>query len=155
MHQKLSSRKRIVEGIIELKTSARSNDLKIWQWLEKMLKYLDVEGMSSEESEEENHRTVYRVKVMTWRRDITEYLDMIDKQRIRMPGLFSRSGSKGVHKVRGQGAGFLTSARDPMRRLPRVLYDNDWFESIGEQRQLMLKVSRTQFEWLRIHGGMH
>lgn len=144
-----------MEGIIELKRGANAADLKVWDWLNKMLDYLEVEGMSSEESEEENHRTVYRVKIMTWRRDITDYLSLIDKQRNLIPGLFSNSGSKGVTKSRGQGAGFLISERAAVKGLPRALYDDRWFHSIGEQRQLTLKVSKQRFEWLQIHAQMH
>lgn len=111
--------------------------------------------MSSEESEEENHHTVYRVKILIWRRDITEYLDLIDKQRHQIPGLFSNSGSKGVVKRRGQGAGFLNSDREAVKKLPRSLYDDRWFDSLGGQRQIMLRVPKERFEWLRIHTQMH
>ena len=133
-------------------STSRSGELKIWKWLKEMLNYLDVAGMSSEESNEENRRPIYRIKIMTWRRDISRYLDMIDNQRLRFPGLYSNAGSKGVPKVRGQGSEFLNTTRDPVKNLPRVLYDDKWFNAIGEQRQLMLKVSKRRFEWLQIHA---
>ena len=134
-----------------MNSSTRNSELKIWKWLDEVLNYLGVDGMSSEESDKENHRTIYRIKIMTWHRDITEYMDMIDNQRHKFPGLYSNSGSKGAVKVRGQGIGYLNSTRDPVEKLPHALYNEEWFNAIGEQRQLMLKVSKKRFEWLQIH----
>ena len=143
-----------MEGLIDLNRPADGQVVRIWEWLGKLIDYLGVEGVSSEESEEENHRTVYRVKIMNWRRDMMEYLELIDKQRHQIPGLFRNAGSKGVDKRRGQGAGFLHSEREAVKRLPRTLYNDRWFESIGDQGQLTLKVSKQRFDWLRIHGRM-
>ena len=129
-----------------------ASEIKIWEWLNKVLDFFGVDGMSSEESEEENNRTVFRVKIMYWRRDMVKYLDLIDAQRQQVPGLFSNAGSKGVDKRRGRGSGFLISERNPVKKLPLTLYDERWFESVGQQGQLMLKVSQQRFEWLQIHS---
>ena len=59
-----------MEGIIELKQASNSGDLKVWEWLFRVLEYLGVDGMSSEESSVENNRIVYQVKIMAWWRDI-------------------------------------------------------------------------------------
>ena len=75
-----------------------ASEIKIWEWLNKVLDFFGVDGMSSEESEEENNRTVFWVKIMYWRRDMVKYLDLIDAQRQQVPGLFSNAGSKGVDK---------------------------------------------------------
>lgn len=139
---------------MELNSPSNASEVKIWEWLSKVLDHLGVDGMSSEESEEENNRIVFRVKIMYWRRDMMQYLDLIDAQRQKVPGLFSNSGSKGVDKRRGQGVGFLISERNPVKKLPRSFYDNRWFGSLGEQGQLMLKVSKQRFEWLQIHARM-
>ena len=139
-----------MEGIIELKRASNSGDLKIWEWLFRVLEYLGVDGMSSEESSVENNRVVYRVKIMAWRRDITDCLNMIDKQRHLIPGLFSNSGSKGVAKQRGGGPVFLVLDRAPVLKLPHAFYNDAWFNSIGERRQLTLKVSKERFEWLKV-----
>ena len=128
-----------------------ASEIKIWEWLKKVLDFLGVDGMSSEESEEENNRTVFRVKIMYWRRDMVKYLDLIDAQRQQVPGLFSNAGSKGVDKRRGRGSGFLISERNPVKKLALTLYDERWFESVGQQGQLMLKVSQQRCEWLQIH----
>ena len=83
---------------------------------------------------------------------MVKYLDLIDAQRQQVPGLFSNAGSKGVDKRRGRGSGFLISERNPVKKLPLTLYDERWFESVGQQGQLMLKVSQQRFEWLQIHS---
>ena len=59
--QKLGIRKHVVEGFIQLRmdSTSGSGKLKIWNWLEEMLNYLDMDGMSSEESNEENCRPIY------------------------------------------------------------------------------------------------
>ena len=44
-----------MEGIIELKRASNSGDLKVWEWLFRVLEYLGVDGMSSEESSVENN----------------------------------------------------------------------------------------------------
>ena len=48
-----------MEGLIDLNRPADGQVVRIWEWLGKLIDYLGVDGMSSEESEEENHRTVY------------------------------------------------------------------------------------------------
>ena len=59
-----------MEGIIELKRASNSGDLKVWEWLFRVLEYLGVDGMSSKESSVENNQVVYQVKIMAWWRDI-------------------------------------------------------------------------------------
>ena len=75
-----------------------ASEIKIWEWLNKVLDFLGVNGMSLEVSKEENNCTVFQVKIMYWRRDMVKYLDLIDAQRQQVPGLFSNAGSKGVDK---------------------------------------------------------
>ena len=135
-------RAQIVEGIIELKQASNSGDLKVWELLFRVLEYLGVDGMSSEESSVENNQVVYQVKIMAWQRDIMDCLNLIDKQCHLIPGLFSNSGSKGVAKQRGGGPGFLVSDRALVLKLPHAFYNDTWFNGIGEWRQLTLKVSK-------------
>ena len=75
-----------------------ASEIKIWEWLNKVLDFLGVNGMSLEVSKEENNCTVFQVKIMYWRRDMVKYLDLIDAQQQQVPGLFSNAGSKGVDK---------------------------------------------------------
>ncbi|KAF8583153.1 hypothetical protein K439DRAFT_1283732, partial [Ramaria rubella] len=55
----------------------------LWRAIQKLLFLLGVDGMSSEESATENDiETVYRVKILTWRRDIEKELRIINHKRM-------------------------------------------------------------------------
>ncbi|KAG1726121.1 hypothetical protein EDD22DRAFT_740635, partial [Suillus occidentalis] len=65
------------------------DDLPAWQWLQKLIKTLGDDGMSSEESDIENDvECVLRVKNMTWRRGIERELSVIDNQRVLDDDIF-------------------------------------------------------------------
>src|SRR5882762_1632341 len=86
---------KIVERIIEVKAQQTDNEVEIWRWLLALLNLYGAEGMSLDETDVEGMETVYRVKILVWRRNIDKYLDCIDNER-KLPhqALFSRSGSK-------------------------------------------------------------
>ena len=84
-----------------MNTPTNTSELGVWEWLSKILDYLGTNGMSTEESEEENHHTVFQVKIMYWRRDVGKYLNLIDAQQHKVSGLFSNARSKGVGKCWG------------------------------------------------------
>ena len=72
-----------VENIIAIKTSQNTVDLKAWQYFRKLLEYLSVDGMSSEEDTVWDiggqKVTVFLIKLCVWRaEEITEYLKFID-----------------------------------------------------------------------------
>lgn len=109
--------------------------------------------MSSDETEfdEVTKRKVFRVNVLLWRRDISEQLAMIDSYRDD-DNFFLTKGSRGFVKLEEK---LKTSRRPPMKRLPKVLYDESWFEEVDERRRsLMLRISKAEFEWLEMEGGM-
>ena len=54
-------------------------DLHIWQWLENLIEYLGSNGMSSEDTDIGIDRK-YRVKILLWRHNMDQYLELIDKQ---------------------------------------------------------------------------
>ena len=54
-------------------------DLHIWQWLENLIEYLGSNGMSSKDMDIGIDRK-YRVKILLWRRNMDQYLELIDKQ---------------------------------------------------------------------------
>ncbi|KAF8591802.1 hypothetical protein K439DRAFT_1326519 [Ramaria rubella] len=59
-------------------TDAES-DLPIWKWLEKLIKHLGADGMSSEESGNEGDmEDVLRMKAVPWCRDLENKLSIID-----------------------------------------------------------------------------
>ena len=76
-------------------------DLAIWEWLQELVCSLGVDGMSSDESEDDDDTEIlYRVKSMPWRRDIRKELDIIDAIRVKEKGMFSRQGSKPAKRIR-------------------------------------------------------
>lgn len=118
-------------------------------FLKNLLDTLGTEGHSSDETETDDYtlQTVYRVKVMFWRRDLSKYFKMIDAQRSDV-NIFSAKGSKGVRRLPKRD----TTRRQPVKELPRVLYNDDWFDQIdSERRSLQVKVSKKEFEWLEIN----
>ncbi len=109
--------------------------------------------MSSDatEFEQETMQRVFRVKVLFWRRDISEYLTMIDSLRDD-PEIFSTRGSRGVRRLEKRDQ----SRRSPLKGLPRVLYDDAWFDEVDERRRsLMLRVSKEEFKWLEMEDQMN
>lgn len=127
--------------------------MKFWIFLHNLLEKLTAEGMSSDETEfeQETMQRVFRVKVLFWRRDISEYLAMIDSLRDD-PEFFSTRGSRGVRRLTKRDE----SRRSPTKSLPRVLYDDSWFEEVDERRRsLMLRVSKAEFKWLEMEDQMN
>ena len=55
-------------------------DDELWNWIQKVLDYLNAEGMSSEESEGEEDMPshVLRVKVVPWRRNMEAIWRMVE-----------------------------------------------------------------------------
>lgn len=133
--------------------SKEDREYLLWLFLKNMLERLGAEGDSSDETEidETTLETVYRVKVMFWRRDLSKYLKMIDAQRDD-PNCFSTKGSKGVRRLPARDM----TRRQPVKELPRMLYDDDWFNQIDtERRSLHMRVSKKEFEWLEIHDAVN
>jgi len=125
-------------------------DLAVWKWLLELMKCYGADGMSSEESSIEGMETIYRVKILVWRRNIEEYLKMIDGQRMQVgQDLFHTSGKTPTPRIRSQDS--PKSERDPAVGLPAALYEEGWLEELDEDyRQTTLCVSREQFKFLKI-----
>jgi hypothetical protein len=137
--------------MIELKKDEGANDVNIWEWLLKLVGHLGADGMSSEESgveanEEGVPQKVYRVKIMPWRRNIDRELAIIDKARLQDKELYSDAGAKPVPRKRSEQNN--ESSREPVCDLPRVLYDDSWFDRLNHNfRECTLRVSKKQFQW--------
>ncbi|KAF8221025.1 hypothetical protein L208DRAFT_1330472, partial [Tricholoma matsutake] len=84
--------RRAVEGV---------TDISAWQWMERLLRHLGKDGMSSDESDIEGEldTTVFCVKMMPWRHNIDKELDIIDKQWVKDKDLFSPRGSKPGQRI--------------------------------------------------------
>lgn len=127
------------------------DDVHIWQWLETLLKKLGANGMSSEDTDIGIDRE-YRVKLLLWRREMDDYLDMIDAQRYQGTGAgHAPAGSKPIRRLRYQRT--PPSTRDVPKKLPEALYDEKWLASADKDyREVTLSVSRENFEWLMFHS---
>jgi hypothetical protein len=141
-----------VERVIEVKSADQNaeKEQKIWRWLLSLLQWYGAEGMSSDETSVEGMETVYRVKILVWRRNIDKYLDYIDCER-KLPtqALFSRSGARPVKRIRAEDN--LISSHSAVPGLPDELYDAEWLQEQDEHyRKVTLCVSREQFEWMNI-----
>lgn len=148
--QKYGVRIKIVTGIIQI---SEGEELAVWQWLERLLELLGVDGMSSDDSDIENEEQIFRVKIMPWRADIVNYLDQIDRHRRMDLSIFTKRGSQGVRRM--LGADHHISTRKAKKGLPLPLYDARWLadDEIPERRETALHVSREQFEWMFIGAG--
>lgn len=139
----------ILERVIEVKAADndKDKDLGIWRWLMKVLARYGSDGMSSDETETDGSEIVYRVKMLIWRRNVDEYIDMIDNERTLAKEIFSGSGAKPTPRTRS--AGNPISTHHAPKGLPIALLDPDWLEEVnGDYRQLMLSVSKDDFPWI-------
>lgn len=108
--------------------------------------------MSSEDTAVDEAEKVYHVKILPWRRDMVEYLKIIDDQRHVSDEKFAEGGSKPVRRV--QGSRLLESVRKPPRGLPRSLYDTNWIEGKDEDYiEMKLQLSEKPLKWLKIRQG--
>ena len=110
--------------VIKSKEKDEKADLAVWKWLLDLVKWYGAEGMSSDESSVEGMQTVYRVKILVWRRNIEEYLKLIDNQRMHV-GQQVRHTSGKTPTPRIRTGDLLKSTHDPVVGLPAELYDEE------------------------------
>jgi hypothetical protein len=136
--------------VIKSKEKDEKGDLAVWKWLLSLIKWYGAGGMSSDESSVDEMQTVYRVKILVWRRNIDEYLRLIDDQRMQVgQQLYHTSGNTPTPRIRT--GDLLKSTHDPVVGLPAELYDEDWFKALDDNyRQMTLCVSKEQFKFLKI-----
>jgi hypothetical protein len=93
--QRFKSRLTIVERIIEVKAANhdQDGDLHIWKWLQRLLLRYNSDGMSSDDTDTDGTGTIYRVKVLVWRRNVDKYIHLIDDERKLSADIFSGSGA--------------------------------------------------------------
>jgi hypothetical protein len=119
------------------------------EWLLVVLQRLGTDGMSSEDIEVESAlETLYRVRVLEWRRNIDRELAMIDNMRYDDVNIYAPQGSKPGQRIRGNA---LKTSRDPVCRLPLPFYDEDWYAGLSSNfKETVLCVSKEQFQWLSL-----
>lgn len=105
---------------------AGDQELAAWDLMKEAVDILDIAGMSSEESEDENEMTlqVNRVKILPWRWDVTALLQQVDNLRLQEQDAFAKQGSK--PGPRSRSASNPVSTRKPPSGWPISLYDPDW-----------------------------
>lgn len=140
-----------MERMIQLRMGTNEEqDLEAWRWLKSLLDFLGADGMSSDESSGTDRlETIFRVKIMVWRRKMEDCMDIIDQQRIVDPEIYAAQGAKPVKRLRGSEN--PSSCRPPVTGLPNSLYNEGWLASKSEHyQQLTLHVSKEQFRWINI-----
>ena len=98
----------------------RDGDLRVWKWLLELLQRYGSDGMSSDDTDTGDIGTIYRVKILVWRRNVDKYIQMIDNERKMSADIFSASGAKSVTRVRSPKN--LESVRQPPTELPATLF---------------------------------
>ena len=92
----------------------------------------------------------YCVKMVIWRRNMDEYLEMINNQRVQEAG-FSQAGSRPIKRLRYLPTS--PSDRAAPIGLPETLYDQQWLASVDtDYREVTLAVSKDKFKWLVFHS---
>jgi uncharacterized protein YihD (DUF1040 family) len=138
-----------VQRVIEVKAADKDQDgdLHVWEWLLELLRRFGSDGMSSDDTDTGDIRTIYRVKILVWRRNVDKYVQMIDDLRKSLEGIFSASGAKAINRVRSTG--HPQSDRRPPADLPVALFDPDWLEEVDKDyRQITLSISEEDFHWM-------
>ncbi|KAG1890845.1 hypothetical protein F4604DRAFT_1672841 [Suillus subluteus] len=151
---KYTRRAKILQHIIELKKDDEDEDLPAWQWLQKLIKTLGDDGMSSEESDVENDvECVLWVKNMTWRRRIEQELNVIDNQRVLDDNIFAPQGSKPMKRIRAPGNSMTVWS--PVTGLPKALYDGKWFGGLtgGQWAMCAVGMYDESFPLHCMYGG--
>ncbi|KAI6136000.1 hypothetical protein F5141DRAFT_1208368 [Pisolithus sp. B1] len=102
-----------------------TKDKDVWQWLSKVIDHLGNDGMSSEDSEEEDMQTIFQVHGMLWRHDINKELQFIDSKH-KDPAISSPRGAKPVKQIRPPNP--LPSSCQAVHGLPVAFYKPQWLE---------------------------
>jgi hypothetical protein len=111
--------------------------------LKGLIRHLGSEGTSSDESDIEGYRVVYRTKTLPWRHpEIADCMESIEEHRLGVP-TFSTKGSKPAERIRDG----IPSTRPHVDGLPDALYDPQWKEE--PKNKTMLNVSDEKFPWIR------
>ena len=135
--------------MIVIKTSQNAVDLATWQYFQKVLEYLTLNGMSSEEKgiRKVGDRTVpmFLVKLCTWHaEEISTYLRYIDNAA-ENSALHSTRGSKSLSRFKVEETVALTG-------LPHKMYNPTWLANQEKEKPYYVKeifqISEEAFDLL-------
>ena len=138
-----------MERVIKVKASDNNQDgdLHVWKWLHDLLLWYQADRMSSDDTDTNGTWTIYRVKILVWCCNISQYVQMIDNEWRWSANIFSGLGAKHVTCV--QSLKNPKSNHQPPGELPVTLFDTDWLEEVDDDHcQVMLEVSEDDFPWV-------
>ncbi|KAL4064026.1 hypothetical protein J3A83DRAFT_4191425 [Scleroderma citrinum] len=110
----------------------------VWKWLSNMVMKLGADGMSSEESDEEDLTPMFHIKRMPWRWELSHELHIIDSQLTDNMSL----GPKYAKHIRDLSSPL--SSHKAVKGLPKSFYDTDW---LTHQPGI---TSNSPFPWMNI-----
>ncbi|KAI6021156.1 hypothetical protein EDC04DRAFT_2901413 [Pisolithus marmoratus] len=136
--------KEIMESMVAAKEAKGDDDVVAWQFLSSVIATLGSDGMSSEDSDGKDTKTVYCTHMLPWRRDIVKELNLIDQQRLKGSSIFSPRGAKAAKHIRSDK--FSQSEQKPVKGLPRPFYDAGW---LAQNKEIC---SDAPFHWMTIYA---
>ena len=133
-----------------------------WEEFLKILDILGKEGMSSDEStqEEGTHRPCYRVSLLPWRRDFDAVMEAIDLERLGEQSGYSKRGSVPTMRYRqsqtlahsgdvSATTSVRVSRRPAVNNLPAVFYAEEWISERSEEYvNNVLSGVEQGYEWV-------
>jgi hypothetical protein len=137
----------------------RPADHRFWTWALSILKRYGADSMSSEESGVDDRLgrrgTILRVKIMPWRRQIENLIEVIESTKQTDRRLFCNRGPPPMDRIRPDHnslpSNWPRTSRAPVENLPFVFYDEKWFNSVSpEVRRTTLHATSEEFNWF--HG---
>ncbi|PIL30395.1 hypothetical protein GSI_07581 [Ganoderma sinense ZZ0214-1] len=96
---KFDRRHATVKKVIALHVGDSESDVAVWRFLEKVLDLLGPDGMSSEDTCDDLPETVFRVKVLEWRRPMDDHMAIIDNERLYNPDWLKAQNAQQIHTL--------------------------------------------------------
>jgi hypothetical protein len=111
----------------------------VWDFLYETTRLLRSEGMSSDESGQEDSGPPYYIKAREWRnRDLIPYLQMIDRERKRT-NAYGNKRAGNPPRERQRLAAAHNSDRKAIPDLPLNFYDKTWYAGLTRRDRAILR----------------
>jgi hypothetical protein len=137
---------KVIELEIQVKRETEADDLPSWLYLRDLLVQLTPDGMSSDESGNEDRQVVYFVKFVPWRREeLAKYMEILENARVDDKDLWDPRGGRPGKRIRRYTGNAIVSKRRVVQNLPRSLYSETWLNNGGNA--LRVKVDAGTFQW--------